>query len=388
MTDAVAPTLHPITQSELDEVVRLHGLYLAAVPGGKRATLAQYNLSHLKLAGTNLAQADLYGACLHGADLTQSNLESVNLFGADLRAAKLAKAILAKADLRGSLLRGANLNGADLTEADLREGRRAERDSSGDLKAVEFAALPADGSQATMQAANLTGARMNGFIALQTDFSGATLKNAVLTRASLRGAKFLQADLSGADLREADLRQCNFTGALMQATRLENANTDGAQLAQAVSNAPQGIQLKELERPFEFMLRDHRRWVDTHGAEGAALDLSGVDLRPLVSLSSARLSALKAEKAFFTGLDLFAVELQAAQLSGADLRDCHLHRADMRGARALIADFSGANMAEADISPLQMANGHKLAADFCSRVCATPIWLTPSLVALICVRQI
>ena len=49
---------------EIAEVVRLHGLWLAGQPGGKRADLP----------GADLTEADLRGANLRWADLTLTNL--------------------------------------------------------------------------------------------------------------------------------------------------------------------------------------------------------------------------------------------------------------------------------------------------------------------------
>jgi uncharacterized protein YjbI with pentapeptide repeats len=135
-------------------------------------------------------------------------------------------------------------------------------------------------------------------------------------------------------------------------------------MERTVTEAPQGLALSNLSRPFEFMLRDHRRWADTHGAEGAAMDLSGYDLRPVVSLAGQRLSALKAEKTMFIGLDMARIELQAAQLSGSDFRAARLHNADLRGVKATVCDFSGADMAGADLSPLMLTQGHSLPCDF------------------------
>ncbi len=358
-----SPQLRDVSQVELDQMMEKHALFMAARPGGARAVLTHANLNSLRLSGANLAQADFYGACLARANLSGATLDSAVFFGADLRHANLTKASLVHADMRGALLRGAVLNGADLTEADLRDGRRAERDGEGDLQDISFENDPTDITQARLVAANLGGAKMGGMIAMQTDFSGASLRGAKLLRANLRGAKFLQADLTGADLSHADLRGANLTGALLLKVDLTGAQTEGAQMHEALTDAPHGTPVSALPRPFDFMLRDHRRWAETQGAEGQPMDLSGLDMRGVQNLAYARLSALRADKAVFSGLDMPGAELQAAHLAGADFRGVRLDHADLRGLKAPLGDFSGASLVKANLSPLVMTGGQKVVAE-------------------------
>jgi len=80
---------------ELNEIIRLHGLWLAGNDGGVRA---------------DLRYADLSSADLSGADLSSANLRDANLRYANLR----------DADLRDADLRNANLRDADLRNANLR----------------------------------------------------------------------------------------------------------------------------------------------------------------------------------------------------------------------------------------------------------------------------
>ena len=84
---------------DLDEVLRLHGLWLNDEEGGKRA--------------------DLTGADLIGADLEGADLRGADLIGADLRRADLRRADLEGADLTEANLTGADLTGANLRRADL-----------------------------------------------------------------------------------------------------------------------------------------------------------------------------------------------------------------------------------------------------------------------------
>ena len=86
-------------QEQLNEVLRLHKMWLNNEDGGERA---------------NLTDADLTGADLRGADLRGANLRGANLRGADLRGANLTGANLTDADLRGADLTDADLRGAEL----------------------------------------------------------------------------------------------------------------------------------------------------------------------------------------------------------------------------------------------------------------------------------
>lgn len=86
-----------MTQEELNEIVAIHGRWLADNTTGECADLR----------GANLCRAALCGADLRGADLRGANLRGANLFRANLRGA----------NLRGANLRGADLRGADLSGA-------------------------------------------------------------------------------------------------------------------------------------------------------------------------------------------------------------------------------------------------------------------------------
>jgi len=97
---------------ELNEIIRLHGLWLAGNDGGVRANLSGANLSGANLSSAILRYADLSSAILSSADLS-----SADLSGADLSSAILSSADLSSADLSGANLINANLSSADLSSA-------------------------------------------------------------------------------------------------------------------------------------------------------------------------------------------------------------------------------------------------------------------------------
>ena len=85
------------------------------------------------------------------------------------------------------------------------------------------------------------------------------------------------------------------------------------------SPAAQTLAPGELDR----LLRQHRIWLASRGAEGARLDLSETDLA--------------------------GAQLAGADLRGAILRKADLSRADLSYARLAGADFTGANLSAASL---------------------------------------
>jgi len=110
-----------MNQTEINEVLRLHKLWLDNDPEGKQADLSAADLSG----------ADLQGADLQDADLQDADLQDADLPGADLRWADLQGADLSGADLRGADLRWADLQDADLQDADLQDADLRWADLSG-----------------------------------------------------------------------------------------------------------------------------------------------------------------------------------------------------------------------------------------------------------------
>ena len=106
-------------QKKLDEILRLHKMWLNGEEEGERANLRDANLQGASLQDAALRGADLRGAALRGAALRGAALRDANLQGADLRGADLQGAALRDANLQGADLRGADLQGAALRGADL-----------------------------------------------------------------------------------------------------------------------------------------------------------------------------------------------------------------------------------------------------------------------------
>src|SRR5260221_12344974 len=309
-----------LEQAELDRMVLSHERFQAGRPGGQRAVLSYMDLSRLNLVGKNLSNATLTASFLIDVNLAGVDLSHANLFGCDLTRANLRGACLVRADLRGACLRRADLTGANLFDADLRDRGLAQRERNGEIVPGAVAQSATELGGATMAKANLSQARLSGASALHTDFSDALMQNCKLMRADLRhanlsGANLESADLSGADLRGADLRNA----VLMNAT-MSSVEMGGADLQGTLTNAQAGHSLQKLGRPLEELVALHQLWVQSFGAEGKQLDLSGFDLRTAAALSRASLPMLKASGAAFFCPALDGAALQTARLDGSDLR--------------------------------------------------------------------
>jgi len=350
-----------MSQAELDEAVRRHERYLTGRIGGQRALLSYRDLTGLNLAGQRLNDADFTGAFLPGAQMAGANLTSANLFGCNLTRADLREAILVRADLRGAVLRGANLEGADLFNADLRDGRLGQRVRIGVIEEVAIAdTASADLEGARMVNANLTQAKLSGSIAAHTDFTDAVMRHCKLVRADLHNANLTGADLSHADLSGANLNGASLRNAILTNAIMHYTETNGADLAGALTQVPAGRKLFELTEPIEALLERHERWCTSQGIEGTLLDLSGFDLRDVPQLAGRSLAALTAKGAIFFGLTLDGIGLQAAQLQGADFRSCRMNRADLRGINLTAARLTNADLRDCDLGPLALPGGRSV----------------------------
>lgn len=111
--------MRKIDETELNEIISNHKLWLMDESNGIRADLSGANLRYANLYGDDLRYADLSGADLYGAYIEGANLGYANLSGANLRNTNLSDANLRYADLSGAELVRAYLSGADLSGADL-----------------------------------------------------------------------------------------------------------------------------------------------------------------------------------------------------------------------------------------------------------------------------
>jgi len=339
-----------LSQEELDQIIKLHGLYMKGHHGGARAVIKFRNLSGLSFRNQDLSHADFTGSCLIGVDMSNGKFVSATFFACDLRRANLEHASFVRADFRGAFVAGANLKGADLKSADLREGKIMEKGAEGYLADR----LRRDSTNAPIAKTVFTGARMmetnlSGVRASSADFSDADLSNVRIQGADFRNANLEGANLSHSDLSGSDLRGAGLKNAILEKTTMNMAETAGADFTNTVTEKPTGDEVSNMERPLSELLKDHANWVKSGGGQGKQLDLSGYDLRELEDLSRYSLTAMKAISANFLNQDFSGVEMQSSIFDESDFRDCLFVNADVRGssfkdARLSRCDFTGANL--------------------------------------------
>ena len=122
------------------------------------------------------------------------------------------------------------------------------------------------------------------------------MRGCKLVRAHVRGANFTGSNLQGADFAQADTRDACFRDAVITGATFEYTNMAGADLRDALSDKPNGRLLGELDVGLDELLRLHRQFIESCGAAGAALDLSGFDLRNAGRLAGACLTMLTARE--------------------------------------------------------------------------------------------
>lgn len=340
-------SLKPVSQAELNDVIRKHQNFLGAKAGGARAVLRDRDMTGLSFIGQNLSQSDFSGCIMAYADLTGANFESSTLFGVDLTGAKLTNTRLVRADMRGAEVGEADLSMANLQGADLRQGRTILKRK---IKSAEDQyAKNAEAGIVMFTGSDLTGANLSGATAISADFSDAILENAKMSGINLQGANMKGADLSNADLKQSDIRNADFSYATMTGASLEKVEKSGSNFTLALTAETKGQAVGEMPMTLDEQILNHVRWVATAGQQGRQLTLTDIDMRKGPHLSAQRFTAVRANKCTFAEMDLRSIELQGGHMDESDFRKCLFQSADLRGARfrnAIMhrADFSRANM--------------------------------------------
>lgn len=210
--------------------------------GESTINLRERDLRAAELDRSDLHQADLTGANLDGASLSGADLRDVTLNCADIdelllsedrraavcasarnvdfSGAQLARAVLTGLDLRGSRFEEADLTGAQLAYAlvagvNFSSARLDRANLTGGIQGAGANFLIA-----SLQGADLTGAKLYG-----ADFRSAKLQGAMMNYAQLQGAMVADADFEGASLQRvqlmgADMERANITAADLRAARV------------------------------------------------------------------------------------------------------------------------------------------------------------------------
>ncbi len=106
-----------LTQGNLNRILRLHALWRAGNPKGRRADLRGKDLSGLSFAGADityayLASANCVGANFTGADCTRARVPYVNFTGANCTGANFTGSNCIRTNFTDAITTGANFTAA------------------------------------------------------------------------------------------------------------------------------------------------------------------------------------------------------------------------------------------------------------------------------------
>jgi uncharacterized protein YjbI with pentapeptide repeats len=204
-----------VSQEELDEAIRLHGMWLADMTAGQRCSFAGRDLSGLKFGGSGDGLVNLNGADFAQADLSGTVADKIlvhhcNFHGAKFDGCHWRRPVFAYADMRRASAKG--------VEWGTRGGPRDSAERS-----------PADFSHAFLHDADLSQAQICGYF-YATKLVDVSMVQSDLSVSDLMGSpKHCETTFSGSNLRDAKLRDCRIS-----AVSFFNANCSGADFSHSV----------------------------------------------------------------------------------------------------------------------------------------------------------
>jgi uncharacterized protein YjbI with pentapeptide repeats len=349
-----SPDLSEEKLAQLRQALRNHLLF-AAGKGGKRLNLMANNLSNFVLEGFNFSKASLLFC-----NLSYSNLQHARFRDADLTNSLFVRTNLAHADFSGAVLDGVKFHFTDARDAKLdstsmRQGSLMifpKGDGSGGAPVNQQA-------RTVVQVTDLSNSNFEG-----ASLQGAHMSNCILRNANLRNVDLTNANLKGADLQGANLQGACLKGANMVNVKVKDAVLDlTREVIDILRFNDDFVRHVDGVREIHNSLRDHEKWVNSHGAAGNRLDLAGRSLRG-VDLTGKTLAAMSFAGADLSGAKLRRAVLSACDFTGATIQYADFTEADLRGANftgatIVFTDFSGA-----DFSPLALRGGGGLATRF------------------------
>jgi uncharacterized protein YjbI with pentapeptide repeats len=186
-----------VCQRELDEAIRLHGMWLANMDTGQRCMFGGRDLSGLQFGIPGGVTVDL-----NGADFTQ----------ADLSGTEADDILVHHCSFNGAIFDGCHWRQPVFAFADLRRAS-AKRVIWGTPGPRDPSEPPrADFSHAVLRDGDLTEARICGYF-YGTNLVGASLVQADLSHSNFLGPKHYEMTFSGAKLRDAKLHHCQISSA-------------------------------------------------------------------------------------------------------------------------------------------------------------------------------
>jgi uncharacterized protein YjbI with pentapeptide repeats len=186
-----------VSQQELDEAIRLHGMWLANMNAGQRCMFGERDLSGLRFGSLGGAPANLSGADFTQADLSGTEADDIFVHHCSFNGARFD----------GCHWRQPVFAFADMRRASAKRviwGTPGPRDPSEPPRA--------NFSHAVLRDADLTEAIICGYF-YGTKLAGASLVQADLSHSIFLGPKHHEMTFSGAQMRGAKLRHCQISSA-------------------------------------------------------------------------------------------------------------------------------------------------------------------------------
>jgi len=150
--------------------------------------------------------------------------------------------------------------------------------------------------------------------------------------------------------------------AVLTNVNLSQARLDDADLTDVLRAPPPIFYIDD--KSLTEVVAEHEQFCDSAGRQGQVMKLHEVDFRPMKTLKRRRLSGLSAPKSIFFGMDLEGAQLQGADLTACDFRGANLREADLRGARFTGAQLARCDMRGAKMGPLAIGDNRFVRTDF------------------------
>ena len=215
---AIARTLaRRVSQSELNEAIEAHAIWLEDRSRGVRAAFSNCDLSGLDFRNDQNTLVDLRGADLSEADLSATTGHLVSFRRASLHYARLSWSRLVEPAFIDASLRGAICENA-VWGWDL----RPSSGSKGAEPASSAVMFNCDAGKANFRRARIRGHFLDtNFVAAsladadlsRSTFTGSHLQETTFFRADLTRARFDHAELAYVRFSQATLADADFTGA-------------------------------------------------------------------------------------------------------------------------------------------------------------------------------
>src|ERR1035437_1246103 len=203
----------PVSQQELDEAIRLHGMWLADINTGQRCMFGGRDLSGLQFGVLSGGPVDLNGADFTQADLSGTEADDIMVHhcsfnGATFDGCCWRQPVFAFSDMRRASARRVKWG---------TPGRRGSAERS-----------LADFSHAVLHNSDLSEARICGYC-YGTKLRDASLVRADFSLSDFLGPKHYEMTFSGAQLSGAKLRRCRISS-----SSFFNADCSGVDFSRTV----------------------------------------------------------------------------------------------------------------------------------------------------------